>query len=106
MTSWADIVDLDEDIILSDPGLPLFSHILSRKLFHSPDPKEDLKRAEVREWINSFPEPRTTWDEIIIASKNRYDDKYNSLGINISGQNRRQLLFDWTHVYYSKKYNP
>ncbi len=105
MTSWADSVDIDEDIIRLGPDIP-HHRLLSRKLLHSPDPEDNLKRAEVREWINSFPQPRTIWDEIIIASKNRYNDQYNSLGINISGQNRRQLLFDWTHVYYSKKTKP
>ena len=101
MTSWADSVDIDEDLIRLGPDIP-HHRLLPRIKFPSPDPSEDLKRAEVREWINSFPEPRTFWDEIIIASKNRYDDQYNSLGINTSSQNRRQNLFDWTHVYYSK----
>ncbi len=104
MTSWADMVDVEDDIFRLKNNIPL-SPILPFRQFATNDPSEDLKRAEVREWINSFSEPRTLWDEIILASKNRFDDKYNSLGINISSQNRRQNIFDWTHVCYSKRYN-
>ena len=102
MTSWADIVDVEDDIFRLENDIPL-SPILPFRQFATNDPSDDLKRAEVREWINSFSEPRTFWHEIIIASKNRFDDQYNSLGINTSSQNRRQNLFGWTHIYYSKK---
>ena len=44
-------------------------------------------------------------NEYINASKTRDNDIYNEQGINISAQQRRQRLFVWKTVDYSKKKN-
>jgi hypothetical protein len=92
-----------------DENTLTFSPILPTRQFATFDERtyelSDSGRYELRKWINSFPETRTLWDEIIMVSKNRYNDQYNYLGINISSQKRRQNLYDWTHINYSKKSN-
>jgi len=44
-------------------------------------------------------------NEYINMSKTRDNDIYNERGINISAQQRRQRLFAWKTVDYSKKKN-
>jgi hypothetical protein len=104
VTSYIDDVD---DIV--DENTLTFSPILPTRQFPTLDERtyelSDSGRYELRKWINYFPESRTLWDEIIMLSKNRYNDQYNYLGINISSQKRRQNLIDWTHINYSKKSN-
>jgi hypothetical protein len=41
--------------------------------------------------------------DFMAASVTMEKDKYNSLGINISAQKRRQELVPWTTVKYNKK---
>lgn len=96
MTSWADQVEIDEDIIMLGEDVPHHRFLPRKK-------SDDINRAEVRAWIASFSEPRTLWQSILLSSKDRYDDQYNYLGINISSQKRRQNLFDWSIVDYKNK---
>jgi len=103
MTSWADQVEIDEDIIMLGEDVPHHRLLPRNNVQRIYDNPEDIKRAEVRDWIASFPQTRTLWQSILLSSKDRYDDQYNYLGINISSQKRRQNLFDWYIVDYSKK---
>ena len=107
MVSVTPYIDDVDDVV--DKNTLTFSPILPTRQSAAFDERtyelSDSGRYELRKWINSFPETRTLWDEIIMASKNRYNDQYNYLGINISSQKRRQNLYDWTHINYSKKSN-
>jgi hypothetical protein len=42
--------------------------------------------------------PMTFWDKIIEVSKDRPNDEYNYMGVNISSQVRRQQLIPWKVV--------
>lgn len=45
----------------------------------------------------------THWENVLLLSKNRDNDKFNDRGVNISSQKRRQNLIPWVLVDYSAK---